>query len=110
MVAHQTAFRRQHRDLVRSDAGASPRSDRDAMIAGHDDHRAKLQAFGQVHGADRHLRLLGSDLVVQHAKAQARHFHSLAGAIKLRLGPHEDGHLSGAHILTAASLQPCANT
>ena len=33
MVAHQTAFRRQHRDLVRSDACASPRSDRDAMIA-----------------------------------------------------------------------------
>ena len=33
MVAHQTAFRRQHRDLVRSDACASPRSDRIAMIA-----------------------------------------------------------------------------
>ena len=33
MVAHKTAFRRQHRDLVRSDACVNPRSDRDAMIA-----------------------------------------------------------------------------
>ena len=33
MVAHQTAFRRQHRDPVRGDACANPNSDRDAMVA-----------------------------------------------------------------------------
>ncbi len=44
----------------------------DFVVAGHHDHGAKLQPFGEVHGADRDVAAGGFDMLIENLESYAR--------------------------------------
>jgi hypothetical protein len=81
----------------------------DLVITCHHDNRAELQAFGQMHGADRHVTPGRFHVLTEHCERQAGMLDGHLSAVEFRQRTDEYAHFVRHHTLVGALRKPCPN-